>query len=113
MRAPYPVALAPLLQQFLSHRRARSDFPLRAMERLGLDRPAYYAMIDLGIQDPRGARPQDVGNATYRTTDAAIPAPMAAAESVGLVALRDGPWSRPRKGPAPPDQLRPRLDGYS
>ncbi|HEX9495537.1 MAG TPA: hypothetical protein VGA38_07245 [Candidatus Limnocylindria bacterium] len=112
MRAPYPVALAPLLQQFLSHRRARSDFPLRAMERLGLDRPAYYAMIDLGIQDPRGARPQDVGNATYRTTDAAIRAPMAAAESVGLVAWREGRWSLTDKGRAALDELRHALDGY-
>src|SRR5258707_14173892 len=112
MRAPYPVALAPLLQQFLSHRRARSDFPLRAMERLGLDRPAYYAMIDLGIQDPRGARPQDVGNATYRTTDAAIRAPMAAAESVGLVAWREGRWSLTDKGRAALDDFRHALDGY-
>src|SRR5258708_9429487 len=107
MRAPYPVALAPLLQQFLSHRRARSDFPLRAMERLGLDRPAYYAMIDLGIQDPRGARPQDVGNATYRTTDAAIRAPMAAAESGGLLAWREGRWALTHHGPATPHDLPP------
>src|SRR5258708_2932092 len=112
MRPPYPGAPAPLLQQFLSHRRARSDFPLRAMERLGLDRPAYYAMIDLGIQDPRGARPQDVGNATYRTTDAAIRAPMAAAESVGLVAWREGRWSLTDKGRAALDELRHALDGY-
>src|SRR5258708_36444667 len=106
MRAPYPVALAPLLQQFLSHRRARSDFPLRAMERLGLDRPAYYAMIDLGIQDPRGARPQDVGNATYRTTDAAIRAPMAAARSVRRVAWRQGRLWVPHQGPAARGQPR-------
>ena len=57
MREPYPVALVPLLQQFLNRRRAKSDFPLRAMEKLGLDRPAYLAAIDLGVQDPRGALP--------------------------------------------------------
>jgi len=50
MREPYPLALVPLLPQFLQRRRAKSDFPLRAMERLGLDRPAYFSVIDLGTE---------------------------------------------------------------
>jgi hypothetical protein len=112
MRAPYPVALPPLLQQFLQRRRAKSDYPLRAMERLGLDRPAYFSMIDLGIQEARGARPQDIGNSTYRTTDEALRAPFAAAESVGLVAWRDGRWSLTPKGGAALDELRHAIDAY-
>lgn len=111
MRAPYPVTVAPLLQQFLLRRRAKSDYPLRAMERLGLDRPAFYAMIDLGIQDPRGARPEDIGNA-YRTTDSPIRASMAAAESVGLVAWRDERWSLTDKGRAALGEFRRALDAY-
>jgi hypothetical protein len=89
MRPPYPVALPPQLSAFLQRRRAKSDFPLRAMERYGLDRPAYFSMIDLGIQDPRGARLQDIGNASYRTTDGGLRGAFAAAQSVGLVSWSD------------------------
>lgn len=110
MRAPYPVALPPLLPQFLQRRRAKSDYPLRAMERHGLDRPAYFMTIDLGVQDPRGARPQDIGNSSYRTTEDR--APMAAAESVGLVAWHDGRWSLTDKGRVALDEFRRAIDGY-
>jgi len=85
VREPYPLALPPLLAQFLLRRRANSDFPLRAMERLGLDRPAYFAAIDLGIQDPRGARTEEIQNSAYRTSDEPLRAPLAAAASAGLV----------------------------
>jgi hypothetical protein len=98
MREPYPVALAPLLSQFLGRRRAKSDYPLRAMERLGLDRPAYFQAMDLGTQDPRGALPKDIGNSAYRTTDEPLRAPFAAAESVGLVKWSDDRWSLTEKG---------------
>lgn len=40
MRPPYPVTLVPLLPQFLQRRNATLDFPLRATERYGIDRPA-------------------------------------------------------------------------
>ena len=112
MRAPYPLALPPLLSQFLQRRRAKSDFPLRAMERLGLDRPAYFAAIDLGIQDPRGARPQDIQNSAYRTSDEPLRAPLAAAESAGLVAWRDGRWSLTDTGGAALAELRHAIDRY-
>lgn len=111
MRAPYPVALAPLLQQFLLRRRAKSDYPLRAMERLGLDRPAYYQVIDLGTQDPRGARPENIGN-PYRTTDSPIRAPMAAAEAVGLVAWRDERWSLTDTGRTALGEFRRAIDEH-
>ncbi|MHB8630472.1 MAG: helix-turn-helix domain-containing protein [Candidatus Limnocylindria bacterium] len=93
MREPYPLTLVPLLPQFLQRRRAKSDFPLRAMERLGLDRPAYFFAMDLGIQDPGGALPRDIGNGAYRTTDAQLRTMAAAGESVGLLVWRDGRWS--------------------
>jgi hypothetical protein len=112
MREPYPVALPPQLQQFLQRRRAKSDFPLRAMERLGLDRPAYFSAIDLATQDPHGARPEDIGNSRYRTTDEPLRAPLAAAESAGLAVWRDGRWSLTEKGTAAVGELRRALDAY-
>lgn len=112
MREPYPVALVPLLNQFLNRRRAKSDFPLRAMEKLGLDRPAYFAAIDLGIQDPRGALPGDLGNSAYRTTDDPLRAPLAAAESVGLVTWGNGRWSLTDKGKVAVDELRRAMEAH-
>src|SRR6266568_6781625 len=112
MREPYPLALVPLLQQFLNRRRAKSDYPLRAMERLGLDRPAYIQAMDLGIQDPRGALPKDIGNSAYRTTDEPMRAPLAAAESVGLVAHVDGHWSLTDKGKLELGELRRAMVAY-
>src|SRR5258708_6846943 len=112
MREPYPVALVPLLPQFLGRRRAKSDFPLRAMEKLGLDRPAYFAAIDLGIQDPRGALPADLGNSAYRTTDEPLRAPLAAAESVGLVTWGGGRWSLTAKGKVAVDELRRAMEAH-
>jgi hypothetical protein len=112
MHEPYPVALVPLLPQFLNRRRAKSDFPLRAMEKLGLDRPAYFAAIDLGIQDPRGALPKDLGNSAYRTTDEPLRAPLAAAESVGLVVQVDGRWSLTDKGKAAVNELRRAMEAH-
>ena len=112
MREPYPLGLPPLLAQFLLRRRAKSDFPLRAMERLGLDRPAYFAAIDLGIQDPRGASAGDIQNSAYRTSDEPLRAPFAAAESAGLVASRDGRWSLTDKGTAALGEMRHAIDRY-
>lgn len=112
MREPYPLALVPLLPQFLQRRRAKSDFPLRAMDRLGLDRPAYFSVIDLGTQDPRGARPQDIQNSPYRTTDDPLRAPLSAAESVGLVRWQDGRWSLTDRGQVVLDDLRQAMDRH-
>ena len=112
MREPYPLALVPLLPQFLTRRRAKADFPLRAMERLGLDRPSYFFAIDLGIQDRRGARPQDIGNATYRTSDEPLRATAAAGESAGLIARADGRWSLTDKGRIALDEFRRAIDAH-
>lgn len=112
MREPYPLAIVPLLPQFLTRRRAKEDFPLRAMERYGLDRPSYFFVIDLGTQDPRGARPEDIGNATYRTTDAPLRSSAAAAESAGLITWGDGRWSLTDKGRVALDDFRHAIDRH-
>lgn len=112
MREPYPLALVPLLPQFLNRRRAKSDFPLRAMERLGLDRPAYFFVVDLGIQDPRGGRPRDVGNSAYRTTDDPLRITAAAGESAGLLTWGDGRWTLTDKGTTVVGEFRRAVDAH-
>lgn len=112
MREPYPLALVPLFPQFLNRRRAKSDFPLRAMERLGLDRPSYFFVVDLGIQDPRGARPQDIGNSTYRTTDDALRITAAAGESAGLLTWGDSRWTLTDKGTTVIREFRRAVDAH-
>jgi hypothetical protein len=106
------VALVPLLPQFLQRRRAKADFPLRAMERLALDRPAYFFAMDLGIQDPRGALPEEVGNSAYRTTDAQLRTVSAAGESVGLLVWHDGRWSLTEKGKVALAELRQAMEAH-
>jgi hypothetical protein len=112
VREPYPLALVPLLPQFLTRRRAKSDFPLRAMERFGIDRPSYFFAVDLGIQDQAGARPRDIGNATYRTSDEPLHATAAAAGSAGLIAWADGRWSLTAKGRTALDEFRRAIDAH-
>ena len=82
------------------------------MERFGLDRPSYFFALDLGTQDPRGARPQDIGNATYRTTDEPLRATAAAAESAGLIAWASGRWSLTDKGHVALDEFRHAIDAH-
>ncbi len=112
MREPYPIALVPLLPQFLLRRRAKADFPLRAMEKLGLDRPSYFFAMDIATQDPRGGRPQDIGNSAYRTTDDALRMTAAAGESAGLLTWADGRWSLTSKGTSAVGELRRAIDAH-
>jgi len=112
VREPYPVALVPLFPQFLGRRRAKADFPLRAMEKLGLDRPSYFFAMDLATQDPRGARPQDIGNSAYRTTDDALQTTAAAGESAGLISWAGGRWSLTAKGTSAVGELRRAIDAH-
>jgi len=112
VREPYPLALVPLFPQFLNRRRSKSDFPLRAMERLGLDRPSYFFVVDLGIQDPRGAGPQDIGNSTYRTTDDALRITAAAGESAGLLTWGDSRWTLTDKGTTVIREFRRAVDAH-
>ena len=112
MREPYPLALVPLIPQFLNRRRAKADFPLRAMERFGLDRPSYLFALDLGTQDPHGARPEDIGSSAYRTSDAPLRSTAAAAESAGLVTWAEGRWSLTEKGRAALEEYRRAIDAH-
>ncbi|HUQ16992.1 MAG TPA: hypothetical protein VM070_04320 [Candidatus Saccharimonadales bacterium] len=86
MRPPYPVSLVPLFPQFLQRRNSRLDFPLRATERYGIDRPAYLFVVQsLGFADPAGATLAEMGS-TYATDHNALRAAAATAQGVGLAA---------------------------
>ncbi|HVR88434.1 MAG TPA: hypothetical protein VHG53_02685 [Candidatus Limnocylindria bacterium] len=98
MQPPYPIDLVPLLPQFLLRRTAKADFPLRAMERLGLDRPSYFLVFGFGALDPAGERAADIGNRHYRTTNEPLQAQIAAGQAAGLVETRDGRWSLTERG---------------
>ncbi|GAC1458752.1 MAG: hypothetical protein NVSMB8_07690 [Candidatus Limnocylindrales bacterium] len=84
MRPPYPVTLVPLLPQFLQRRNTTLDFPLRATERYGIDRPAYLFVVQsLGFADPAGATLAQMGS-TYATDHNALRAAAATAQGAGL-----------------------------
>ncbi|MGH2500793.1 MAG: hypothetical protein ACRDF0_11995, partial [Candidatus Limnocylindria bacterium] len=88
MRPPYPVAIVPLLPQFLQRRRAKLDFPLRAMEELGIDRPALFFALNLAhLAAEAGATDADLGSPYATTHDLAGHglAARVAAEGAGLV----------------------------
>jgi hypothetical protein len=82
------------------------------MEKLGLDRPSYFFAMDIATQDPRGARPQDIGNSAYRTTDDALRMTAAAGESAGLLTWADGRWSLTGKGTTAVGELRRAIDAH-
>jgi hypothetical protein len=82
------------------------------MEKLGLDRPSYFFAMDIATQDPRGARPQDIGNSAYRTTDDALRMTAAAGESAGLLTWADGRWSLTSKGSSAVSDLRRAIDAH-
>jgi len=93
MRPPYPVTLVPLFPQFLQRRNTKLDFPLRATERHGIDRPAYLFVVQsLGFADPDGATLAQMGN-TYATVHSALQAAAATAQGAGLVAHAGDRWS--------------------
>ncbi|HEX9269531.1 MAG TPA: hypothetical protein VF998_06800 [Candidatus Limnocylindria bacterium] len=106
MRPPYPVALVPLLPQFLQRRNAKADFPLRAMERCGIDRPAFIFVRDLALASPDGARLNELGNSAYATTDEPIRAAAAVARDAGLVEQQGPRWTLTAKGRALTEELQ-------
>lgn len=112
MRPPYPIAAVPLLPQFLQRRNATAEFPLRAAERLGLDRPAYFLVVGFAVLDPQGERLDDVGNGAYRTTNDPLKAACAAAETAGLIASDGARWMLTERGRRVVDEHRRALAAH-
>ena len=67
MLPPYPIEIVPLIQQFLQRRQGRFDFPVRATERLGIDRPALAFVSTIGAGPVEGSLPTQIGSAAYYT----------------------------------------------
>jgi helix-turn-helix protein len=97
VRPPYP--LAPLLSQFLQRRRAKMTSPLRMMEEHGLDRPAYFWVVNLSYRGAKGATatPGDL-ESPYSTIPKRWLSMAAAARGAGLAEERAGSWQLTEKG---------------
>lgn len=112
MRPPYPVTLVPLFPQFLQRRNTKLDFPLRAMERHGIDRPAYLFVVQsLGFADPAGATLAGMGS-LYATSHGAMQAAAATAQGSGLAAHDGDRWSLTDAGRKLLDEHRHAVAAY-
>lgn len=89
MQPPYPVDLVPLLPQFLTRRRTKLDYILRATEELGLDRPAFVRAITLAEAAPEGATLEEL-LFPYSTRGEMLRGMLAGGEAAGLVEEREG-----------------------
>ncbi|OLC55902.1 MAG: hypothetical protein AUH85_08055 [Chloroflexi bacterium 13_1_40CM_4_68_4] len=95
---PYPVEIVPLIPEFLNRRRTKFTYPLRVMEDLGIDRPAFGFVIGgVALQPDEGARLVDVFN-PYATVFDQWNAAAAAARGAGLVDEVGGKWRATGKG---------------
>lgn len=90
MRPSYPVELVPLFPEFLTKRRTNFTLPLRLMEELGIDRPAFSFVIG-GVAPQGGGRFSEMWN-PYATHWDQQQAASAAARDAGLVDEKDGRW---------------------
>ena len=112
MRPPYPATLVPLFPQFLQRRNTKLDFPLRATERHGIDRPAYLFVVQsLGFADPDGATLPQLGN-TYATVHSGLQAAAATAQGAALVTHAGDRWSLTERGRRLLDEHRQAVAAY-
>jgi hypothetical protein len=95
---PYPLDIVPLLPEFLNRRRLKFTYPLRVMEDLGIDRPAFgFVVSGVALQPEEGARLVDMFN-PYSTVFDQWNAAAAAARGAGLVDEVSGKWHATGKG---------------
>lgn len=87
-------------------------YPLREMERLGLDRPAYFfVMGGVALQPDEGARLVDMTN-PYPTVFDGNQASASAARAAGLVEEVGGKWKITTKGRELSTQFRRECDEF-
>lgn len=112
MRPPYPLDIVPLIPEFLNRRRSRFAYPLRAMDELGLDRPAYFFVVGgVALQGEDGAHLVDILNPYPTVFDANLAAASAARE-VGLVEEVGGRWRATARGREVASRFRRECDAY-
>ncbi|HEV8229574.1 MAG TPA: hypothetical protein VGQ86_06420 [Candidatus Limnocylindria bacterium] len=110
MRPPYPKEIVPLLPEFLNKRRTKFTFPLRAMEELGIDRPAFFFVVGT-VASQGGGRFEELGN-PYATQWEQWGAASAAAREAGLVEESGGRWDLTAKGRDLVARMRREADQY-
>lgn len=97
MRPPYPVDIVPLIPQFLTRRRTKVDYVLRAIEELGLDRPSFIRAVSLAEAAPDGATLDEL-LFPYSLRAEMLRGMLAAGEAAGLVEERNGRFHATAKG---------------
>jgi len=110
---PYPIEIVPLIQQFLQRRQGRFGFPMRATERLGIDRPALAFVSTIGAGPVEGSVPTQIGNAAYYTILDAWRPQAAVVEAAGLASEdAGGRWTVTERGRDLVRELRTALRAY-
>ena len=112
VQPPYPIDIVPLIPQFLLRRTVKFDFPLRASERLGIDRPAFQFVFTLSVVPEAGATPQQIGNAAYYTILDFWRPQAVVAESAGLATEERGCWRLTERGEALMREMRAERRAY-
>ena len=103
-----------MIPEFLQRRRLGFTYPLRVMEELGIDRPAFnFAISGVGFQGDDGGRLEDLFN-PYSTTFDQWKGPAAAARGAGLAELDEatGRWRITPKGRDLFTRVRREADAY-
>ncbi len=112
VQPPYPTALVPLIPEFLTRRRVRFTYPLRVMEELGIDRPAFAFVVGgVALQPDEGAHMVDIFN-PYSTVFDNWSAAAATARGAGLADEVGGRWHVTRKGRDLAARVRREADAY-
>ena len=98
IKPPYPLDLVPRLPEFLNRRRLKFTYPLRVMEELGIDRPAFAFVVGgVALQPDDGARLVDIFN-PYPTVFEPNLAAASAARAAGLAEEVGGRYRATPKG---------------
>lgn len=100
------------MPEFLNRRRAGFTFPLRVVEELGLDRPAFAFVVGgVALQSDDGAHLSDIFN-PYPTRFDQWLAPAAMARAAGLAEEVGGRWRATAKGRELAARVRREADAY-
>ncbi|MEK7863012.1 MAG: hypothetical protein AAB295_07085, partial [Chloroflexota bacterium] len=112
IRPPYPTDLVPLIPEFLQRRRVGFTYPLRVLEELGIDRPAFAFLVGgVALQPDEGSHLEDAFN-PYATVLDQWHGAAAVARGAGLVDEVGGRWRATPKGRALAARVRSEADAY-
>ena len=111
MRPPYPVDIVPLLPKFLMGRRLPADWIPRAVQELGIDRPAILIALLVERAGDAGLGERSVSSVYTTKTDASAPA-LAAAQGAGLITKRGARWHATEAGLAFAARVRKTSDEH-